>query len=247
MSRQLDFISSVANHAKAVSSKHGLYASVMIAQACLESGYGYSDLSDPPNHNLFGIKGSYNGQGVMFKTAEQRADGSVYYVDAVFRKYPSYKESFEDNAKLLKNGLSWDKFFYSGTWKERTKSYKDATKWLQGRYATDVKYASKLDGIIEAYGLTKYDIGNVATVVSGKDEIKMSGQAKFKHDVFVYSSPKVNPGKHVAQYKKGEKLDKFDKVRFENGYVWLEYTQADGKTKRYVPIAPLKEVLWVSL
>lgn len=163
MSNATNFIKSIAASAQQVATANKLYASVMIAQACLESGYGNSSLSDPPNHNLFGIKGSYNGQSVTLRTAEQTATGAVYYVNAAFRKYPSYKQSLEDNAKLLRNGLDWDKNFYSGTWKEKAKTYKEATAWLQGRYATDVRYAAKLNAIIVEHNLTQYDTGKVVT------------------------------------------------------------------------------------
>ncbi len=42
----------------------------MIAQAILESGSGNSALAAPPNYNLFGIKGAYQGQSVSFPTQE---------------------------------------------------------------------------------------------------------------------------------------------------------------------------------
>lgn len=36
----------------------------MIAQAILESANGQSELAKAPNYNLFGIKGTHNGNGV---------------------------------------------------------------------------------------------------------------------------------------------------------------------------------------
>ncbi len=42
----------------------------MIAQAVVESGWGSSALSQAPYHNLFGIKGSYQGQTVYMDTLE---------------------------------------------------------------------------------------------------------------------------------------------------------------------------------
>ena len=53
--------------------------------------------------------------------------------------------------------MSHNKEFYKPIWKSETKSYKDATKYLEGRYATDKQYSKKLNSIIEAYNLTKYD------------------------------------------------------------------------------------------
>ncbi|WP_156883309.1 LysM peptidoglycan-binding domain-containing protein, partial [Lacticigenium naphthae] len=151
-----EFINSIASAAKEVAGNHNLYASVMIAQASLESGYGKSSLSLAPNHNMFGIKGSYNGQSVTMYTNEY-SNGKWIRIPQDFKKYPNYQASFEDNARLLRNGLSWSRQFYSGTWIENTTSYRDATKWLEGRYATDPTYAAKLNNIIGLYNLTQYD------------------------------------------------------------------------------------------
>ncbi|OTE88312.1 hypothetical protein B1K96_36515, partial [Escherichia coli] len=64
------FIAEIATYAQPVANANDLYASVMIAQAILESGWGRSSLSKAPNYNLFGIKGSYNGQTVYMSTLE---------------------------------------------------------------------------------------------------------------------------------------------------------------------------------
>ncbi|SFK09272.1 Flagellum-specific peptidoglycan hydrolase FlgJ, partial [Marinilactibacillus piezotolerans] len=152
-----DFIKQIASYAQQVAKENGIYASVMIAQASLESGYGKSQLAAPPNYNLFGIKGSYNGQSVAMKTQEYYQSTGWITITDYFKKYPSYAESLQDNASLIRSGTSWDNSYYSGAWIENTTSYKDATAWLQGRYATDPTYASKLNSIIEMYNLTQYD------------------------------------------------------------------------------------------
>lgn len=151
------FLKKIADDAQEIGQKEGIYASVMMAQAILESGSGNSLLSSEPNHNLFGIKGSYKGSSVTFNTLEQDSSGQSYQIRAQFRKYPSYKESLEDYADLIKNGLTGNPDFYKPTWKSETKDYKEATKYLEGRYATDRQYSQKLNEIIEAYDLTKYD------------------------------------------------------------------------------------------
>ena len=151
------FIADIAGHARSVASANDLYASVMMAQAILESDWGRSTLSAAPNHNLFGIKGSYQGQSVTMKTWEVY-NGQWVQVDAAFRKYPSYSESFSDNAYVLKNtSFQAGVYYYSGAWKSNTSSYRDATAWLTGRYATDPSYNTKLNNIITTYNLTQYD------------------------------------------------------------------------------------------
>lgn len=154
---QAQFIEDTAYHAQQVAGANDLYASVMIAQAILESGYGSSTLSSPPNHNLFGVKGSYNGQSVNMQTWEH-FDGQNVIINAQFRKYPSYRESFEDNARVLKTtSFSPGVYFYAGAWKSGTNSYQDATQWLTGRYATDPNYNNKLNNLIVTHNLTQYD------------------------------------------------------------------------------------------
>ena len=246
MSRQT-FINELVPGALENGKKYGLFPSVMIAQACLESGFGNSALSDPPNYNLFGIKGTHNGQYVALRTAEQRSDGSVYYVTANFRKYPNYSESMEDNAKLLKNGLTWDKNFYKGTWRSVANNYKEACQWLQGRYATDVKYASKLIDIIQMYKLDQYDVAGVQVnkpVSKSEGVLNVSGKVTVTADkVYVYDEPRVKYPNYLVIYNKGEEL-KYDKVVVKNGYAWFEYTRQPSKQKAYMPFMPVSEV-WV--
>ncbi|EOH88515.1 glycoside hydrolase family 73 protein [Enterococcus pallens] len=154
------FINQVAPYAKTIAQANDLYASVMIAQAIVESGWGQSTLSMAPNYNLFGIKGSYNGQSVTMKTQEY-IDGKWVTVNAKFRKYPSFSESLTDNAYVLKNtSFQSGVYYYSGAWKSNTKSYKDATAWLTGRYATAPTYGATLNSVIETYNLTQYDTPN---------------------------------------------------------------------------------------
>ena len=162
------FLRNIIPAAQNVARGKDIYTSVMIAQAALESGWGTSALSKAPNHNLFGVKGSYNGQSVNMQTLEDSGGQNYYSIQADFRKYPSYQESLEDYADKIVNGISGAPLFYSGAWKSKTNSYQDATAYLTGRYATDTAYASKLNRIIEQFGLTKYD---TETAVNMAEEI----------------------------------------------------------------------------
>lgn len=154
------FIDYIGNSARKLASNNDLYASVMIAQAMVESGWGTSGLASAPNYNLFGIKGDYNGESVNMGTQEDDGTGSLYSISSNFRKYPSYKESLEDYVSLLRGGTSGNSQLYAGAWKSNTTSYKDATKYLTGRYATDTTYADKLNNMIEKYNLTQFDVNN---------------------------------------------------------------------------------------
>ena len=154
-------------------------ASVMIAQAALESAWGTSALSAEPNHNLFGVKGNYNGQSVNMYTLEDAGAQKYYGIYDNFRKYPSYKESMDDYVDKIINGIKGAPMFYSGAWKSRTNSYQDATRYLTGRYATDTAYYAKLNRIIEQYGLTKYDNGTATAIAAGIEERTSSAGGQY--------------------------------------------------------------------
>jgi len=170
--QQQAFLSKVGPIAQQAASKYNVYASVMIAQSIIESSWGMSTLSTQGN-NYFGIKGDYNGAYVSMPTSEWSAEKGYYTIYANFRKYPSIYDSYADNGSVLRGGISGAPNFYNGTWKENTSSYKDATAWLQGRYATSPIYASTLNRVIETYNLTQYDSeastgGTSDNSVSGK-------------------------------------------------------------------------------
>ena len=57
----------------------------------------------------------------------------------------------------MKNGLDSNKDFYHGVWKTEAKSYKEATRFLTGKYETDKDYHKKLNALIKTYDLTYYD------------------------------------------------------------------------------------------
>ncbi len=151
------FIDTIGETAQELGQANDLYASVMIAQAILESDQGRSGLAAEPYFNLFGIKGSYKNQSVEFETMEDDGKGNFTKVMAKFRKYPSYENSLEDYVTLLRDGLSWDKDFYQATFKSNTNSYQDVTAFLTGTYATDSRYHEKLNRLIEQYDLERYD------------------------------------------------------------------------------------------
>lgn len=159
------FLNQIASHAVKVAEQYNLYPSVMMAQAALESGWGQSTLSKAPNHNMFGIKGSHQGQSVTMQTSEY-SGGRWIRLPQSFRKYPSFAESFEDNAKVIRSGPNWNRQLYKGVWRENASSYLDATQALTGTYATDPGYAGKLNSIIQKHGLDRFDNALYSNVVT---------------------------------------------------------------------------------
>lgn len=94
------FIDKIKPYAIADMKKNGILASLTIAQAIIESNKGNSGLTVQAN-NLFGIKGSYNGQSVKMWTTEYY-NGVKTRVQADFRKYPSWLESINDHSEFLR-------------------------------------------------------------------------------------------------------------------------------------------------
>ena len=146
------FIDTIGEDARELCQQNDLYASVMIAQAVVESASGSSGLSCEPYNNLFGIKGSYQGKCVRMKTQEDDGEGHLETIVAEFRKYPTMADSLEDYVGLL-TGNS----LYTPVKKSNTSSYEDACDYLQGHYATSTSYSRTLKAYIDAYDLTQYD------------------------------------------------------------------------------------------
>lgn len=63
------FIKEIAPYAQKIQKEFKILPSVVIAQACLESGYGTSFLANQ-GKNIFGTKGDYKGESVIIQTIE---------------------------------------------------------------------------------------------------------------------------------------------------------------------------------
>ena len=148
-----NFISQIGEVAKIVADKYGIYASMMIAQAGLESGWGSSSLSQQA-HNLFGVKWSGKGNYVTMPTLEYYG-GAYHTVNAPFAAYNTYYESLVGYATMIKTRFPKSTKSYSPTYQDAARNLRNG---IYGTYATDPKYASKLISVINTYGLYKYDI-----------------------------------------------------------------------------------------
>ncbi len=152
------FIEKIGALAREDMKKSKILASLTIAQAILESGWGRSTLAQAPNYNLFGIKGDYNGAYCTFPTSEY-VNGKWCTVNANFRKYPSWSESLADHSALFNR---WDR--YSNL--RGNYNYRDVcNKVREDGYATDPSYSIKLINIIEQYNLTRFDTETTNTTV----------------------------------------------------------------------------------
>ena len=124
--------------------KHGIPASITLAQAILESGAGNGELARRSN-NHFGIKRGSDWQGPVTQHTDDR-------VGEYFRVYSSVKDSYEDHSRFL------HKERYQRLFRLSTLDYKGWARGLKAcGYATNPNYADKLIGLIELYNLNDLD------------------------------------------------------------------------------------------
>ena len=126
-----------------------ILASLTAAQAFIESSKGNSGLTRDCN-NLFGIKGSYNGQYGMYWTTEYY-NGVKTRIQAAFRKYPSWQESINDHSGMF-NRMARYKNLRGLT------DYQKACVYVkQDGYATSPTYTNTLFTTINNYQLYSWD------------------------------------------------------------------------------------------
>ncbi len=151
------FLNNIAGPAQQVAQQRGLYASLMIAQAALESGWGGSYLSTSA-YNLFGVKWSGSGAYIELPTQEFY-NGSYHTIYDKFQRYSSYAESLNGYANVITTR-------FPKSTRANSANYAIAAQNLRygvyGTYATAPDYADKLIRVIQTYNLTAYDVGGTS-------------------------------------------------------------------------------------
>jgi flagellum-specific peptidoglycan hydrolase FlgJ len=147
------FIDQIAPFAQTAAKRTGVLASITVAQAALESGWGESGLTKSGN-NLFGIKANslWRGETLILDTKEFIKDQWIV-VPAKWRKYPNWQASVDDHASFLKQNPRYLPCFICLTAEAFVKALAKAG------YATDPGYADKVLSVITAHKLTSFDGG----------------------------------------------------------------------------------------
>ncbi|BDR60166.1 glycoside hydrolase family 73 protein [Lactobacillus xylocopicola] len=148
------FIKEIGPIAKEVNKSFELLPSIAIAQACLESDYGQSSLSQKYN-NLFGVKGTNPNTSAILSTKEYEK-GKWVVVKARFQIYDSYEASIRAHSRLFQKGTSWNAHQYQHVLAAQNYR-KQAYALVKDGYATDPEYAEKLIKLIEQYHLDRFD------------------------------------------------------------------------------------------
>ena len=160
------FIEKVAPLAQADQKANGILASITLAQAILESGWGRSELAVNAN-NLFGMKKSlsgntwsgsaWDGKSVYSKETKEVYASGPAPVQADFRAYKSWQESVSDHSAYLLGAKRGNAFRYEGL--KGCADYRKAAQIIKdGGYATSPTYVEKLCSIIEEWKLIQYDV-----------------------------------------------------------------------------------------
>ena len=146
---QQAFISMVAPGAIAAQQRYGIPASVTIAQAIDESGWGQSELA-AADHNLFGIKGT-GPAGSDMRPTQEYENGIWVTRTAPFRVYHNIAESIADHGRLLATSQAYQHAMAN-------RQVPDAfAAALTGVYATDPNYGPNLIALMRLYNLYRYD------------------------------------------------------------------------------------------
>jgi hypothetical protein len=131
--------------------RYGIPASITLAQAIVESGWGQGRVAVEGN-NFFCIKANNGWTGEVVRHMDDERDSSQ------FRKYMSVEESFSDHSAFLRQNQRYRSLF-----ELEATDYRGWAKGLKSAgYATDSAYAERLIAVIERHRLHVYDAANGA-------------------------------------------------------------------------------------
>lgn len=129
----------------------GLFPSVKMAQAILESGNGESRLAREFN-NHFGIKADVSWKGSRaYLTTREVFNGQPIYIDDSFRAYTNAADSFRDHTLFLKKNARYEAVFSASSPEMQAEALERAG------YATDPNYAELLISLINTHKLKRLD------------------------------------------------------------------------------------------
>ncbi|WP_394182565.1 flagellar assembly peptidoglycan hydrolase FlgJ [Marinomonas posidonica] len=144
-----EFVETLWPHAQKAGDALGVNPKAILAQAALETGWGKYPIAKEDgtaSFNLFGIKADtrWSGDRAVVNTLEFR-NGVAQREKAAFRAYDSFAQSFDDYADFLSSSERYKDALGAG---EDTSKF--AASLQAGGYATDPKYADKIDNILSS-------------------------------------------------------------------------------------------------
>jgi len=150
-----EFVRRLYPYAQQAAKELGVEPGALLAQAALETGWGRSLIknSDGSNSfNLFNIKADKSWQGKQARVPTLEFEqGVAQKVNAGFRSYRSYQESFQDYVNFIKNNPR-----YADALKKVDDTEQYMRELQQAGYATDPKYADKVMSIYQGNTLNAF-------------------------------------------------------------------------------------------
>jgi hypothetical protein len=202
--------------------RSGIPASIKMAQACLESADGNSEMSRKSN-NHFGIKckSDWNG-GRSYHDDDEKNE--------CFRKYKTVEDSYVDHTNFLMSNSRYNFLFQLQP--------TDFTGWAKGLkkagYATDPGYAGKVIDIIEEHQLWRLDHKMTYEEMAQVEKMRLGDQ--FSKEIFInpYSTRQVSlhNGLRSAIARKG---DNFELLSQEFGVKAWELRKFNDYPEGYEP------------
>ncbi len=170
--------------------RSGIPASITIAQAIHESGWGSGTLATESN-NYFGIKCKDYWTGPTYYIKDDDLDKNGKLIKSCFRAYEKIEDSFVDHSDFLRDNPRYNVLFQLDP-----TDYRGWAKGLQKcGYATDVKYAEKLIANIEKYQLYQYD--TAPQTFAPAPQIAIT-KPQSKPNASAAAAPRFNLGSYVS-------------------------------------------------
>ncbi len=167
-----DFVRQLQPYAEKAASELGVEPKVILAQAALETGWGKSVIKNSDgstSFNLFNIKADKSWQGKQSQVSTLEIEqGVAKKVNAGFRSYGSFQESFQDYVQFIKSNPR-----YGDALKQVNHAENYMRELQQAGYATDPKYAEKIMSIYHSNTLADVQPDLVASMTPGQIKIPL--------------------------------------------------------------------------
>ncbi len=151
----VDFVRQLQPFAEQAAKGLGIDPNALLAQAALESGWGNSVIKNSDgssSYNLFNIKADRSWRGKEAQVSTLEFDqGIPRRMNAGFRAYSSFQESFHDYVNFIKNNPRYDSAL------SKVGNTEQYMRELQrAGYATDPSYAAKVMHIYKSNTLNLF-------------------------------------------------------------------------------------------
>ena len=229
-----DYIEQIVPYAQEAQKTFGYLASVLIAQACQENGYGLDNdcLVLMEANNILGMKkellndtwhSDYWDGSYIVKPTPEWYNGKLTYINDAFRKYQSIRDCIMDYCQFMRDAKR-----DNGSYKYRDvlgiTDPAELIKQVRTRgYCTDPTYDYSIVKIIAKHNLTQYDIKETKPMSVEKPNIIN----RVKENAWQVPYHNENSAKYLAIHYLGVNGENPD--LYDNGYGGHFYVSKTGQ------------------